>query len=462
VSAEDPRAAATDPVKNDPAATEPVETQAVFLVLTTSGLKDSVAGVIESARYRASIQPSLDGVRIVGPVRPARSVGQWLSGSDDTGEAVWRALRSSIPKLRTAPGANLLLGVVVVDRLPSAVADQIAALRGSPRLQALPLRIHGLSIGAKPADENGESKGAVADSATARDRLDGALLRIIQDALSDAEADPELLIPEQLLGRLFDGRTVQREAAAGVRAVTLSDDDESAGHARLLASRFPARPDEPQRNEPARPRADATPESKRPLRRVYIVVGSGIESRPRGLRRRLRQLIADLDLSLAPSDGETDGYTWLVAAGHPTFASPTVRPSGTLTGADLPRGSATRLDMRETMRGVAEMVRGHEASFLRRGQALTPPAVVFVLPSATLAGPTTQAAYRAITDHALVGWIVTGSDSRSPSRDVDRATLVYDKADAANALAAALRAAELEASNVDSILRDLENEMQQG
>ena len=137
-----------------------------------------------------------------------------------------------------------------------------------------------------------------------------------------------------------------------------------------------------------------------------------------------------------------------------------MRPSGTLTATDLPRGGATHVDMRATMRGVAALVRHHEASFRRRGQALTPAVVVFVFPSATLPGPTTLAAYRAIKDLATVGWIITGSGAGSPSRDVDPATLVYDSDDAASELAAAVGLAEVEASRVDSILRDLENEMQ--
>lgn len=434
---------------------DPAKTQVVFLVLTTAELKDPVAAIVESARYRVTTHPSLEAIRIVGPMRPSRTLGQWVRGSEDVGESVWRALRDTIPAATSGPGANLLLGVAVIDRQPAAVADRIATLRASPRLQALPLQIHGLAIDGPTADESGDAGGAVA-----RDRLDVALLRIIESARSDAEADPDLLVPEPLLARLFAGRTVRREPTAGVRAVTLSDADESAGHARLLASRIRLDPEEPQPSNPAPPPSEVTPGGNRPLRRLYIVAGAGVESRPRKVRRRLGELIGDLDLSLAPSDGETTGYTWLVAAGHPRFSLPTVRPSGTLTAADLPRGSATHVDMRATMRGVATLVSGHEASFRRRGQALAPAVVVFVLPSASLAGPTTLAAYRAIKEIASVGWIITGSGSRSPSRDVDDATLVHDKDDAANELAAALHIAELEASDVDSVLRDLENEMQ--
>ena len=293
-----------------------------------------------------------------------------------------------------------------------------------------------------------------------RDRLDVDLLRAIESALSDAEADLGLLVPQQLLAGLFDGRTVRAQPSARARAVTLSDADETASHRSLLASRTRPQPAEPQPNEPASSSLGVVPVGDRPLRRVYIVAGAGIESRPRKVRRRLGELIADLDLSLAPSDGETIGYTWLVAADNPRFAFPTVRPSGTLTAADLPRGSATHIDMRATTRGVAALVRGHEASFRRREQALAPAVVVFVFPTATLAGPTTLAAYRAIKDLATVGWIITGSGAGSPSRDVDTATLVYDNDDAANEFAAAVRIAEIEANRVDSILRDLENEMQ--
>ncbi|MDY0910897.1 hypothetical protein [Microbacterium sp. CFBP9034] len=447
------------------AAPDPAQTQTVFLVVTTAELKDSVAGIVESARYRLTTRPSLEGITVVGPVRPSRTVGQWLRGSEDAGESVWRALRDSIPKVTSRQGANLLLGVVVVDRQPDAVADRIAALRASPRLQALPLQIHGLSIDGQAADGSGRaaaSRGVEEDEhavgAAVRDRIDIALLRIMEGALSRAEADPDLLIPEPLLARLFAGRTMQRDLAAGVRGVTLSDTDESSAHARLIASGTRQDAEEPQLSTPAPP--DVTGISHRPLRRLYIVAAAGVESRPRKVRRRLGELIENLDLSLTPSDSETTGYTWLVAAGNPQFSQPTVRPSGTLTAADLPRGSATHVDMRATMRGVAALVSGHDASFRRRGHALTPALVVFVLPSATLAGPTTLAAYRSIKELATVGWIITGSGSRSPSRDVDGATLVHDTDDAANELAAALRIAELEASDVDSVLRDLENEMQ--
>jgi hypothetical protein len=461
VTAVDPEAGSST------AAPDPAPTQAIFLVLTTAELKDSVAGIVESARYRVTTHPSLEGIRIVGPMRPSRTVGQWVRRSGDAGESVWRALRNSIPEVTSGPGANLLLGVAVIDRQPAAVAGRIAALRASPRLQALPLQIHGISMEGQAADGSGGAATSVgvignggADRAAVRDRLDVALLRIIEGALSSAEADPDLLVAEQLLARLFAGRTVQREPAGGVRAVTLSDADESASHASLLSSRTRPHREEPQPSDPVSPPSDVTPNGNRPLRRLYIVAGAGVESRPRKVRRRLGELVGNLDLSLAPSDGGTTGYTWLVSAGNPRFSLPTVRPSGTLTAADLPRGSATHIDMRATMSGVAALVSGHEASFRRRGQALAPAVVVFVLPSATLAGPTTLAAYRAIKNLATVGWLITDSGSRSPSRDVDTATLVHDNDDAANELADALRIAELEASDVDSVLRDLENEMQ--
>ncbi|MEU1972868.1 hypothetical protein ABZ477_14525 [Microbacterium sp. NPDC019599] len=459
----------TEDPESEASSATPSSTPALFLVVTTAELKDVVRSATYLARDRVATRPSLEGVTIVGPARSTRTVGQWLRGSDDVGEPVWKALRDSIPDVAVAPGGQLLLGVVVLDRQPTAVADRVAALRASPRLKGVPLQVHGLSVDGRSVDadesvgESGRAGRAERNpGATVRDGLDVALLSTIEEAMLGAEEDPALLIPEPMIVELFAGRTVRREPARGVRAVPLRDADEAASHASLLAARTGQRAEEPLASEPAPPLVNAAPVVSRPLRRVYIVAGAGLESRPRKVRRRLGELVESLDRALLSSDSETTGYTWLVAAGTPRFSEPIVRPSGTLKAADLPRSSATSVDMRATMRGVAALVSSNEASFRRRGQPLTPAVVVFVLPSAILPGPTTLGAYRAIKNLATVGWLVTDSAVRTPNRDIDLATLVYDKDDAASELASALRDAELDASDLDSVLRDLENEMQNG
>ena len=142
---------AGDPEADSPtAAPDPAQTQAVFLVLTTAELKDSVAGIVESARYRVTTHPSLEGIRIVGPMRPSRTVGQWVRGSEDRESQSGGPCATAFPRLRQGRVRTCCWASPSSTASPPRSRIASPALRASPRLQALPLQIHGLSIDGRP------------------------------------------------------------------------------------------------------------------------------------------------------------------------------------------------------------------------------------------------------------------------------------------------------------------------
>ena len=150
-----------------PHAPEPAQTQAVFLVLTTAELKDSVGGIVESVRYRVKLHPSLEAIRIVGPLRPSRTCGEWLAAATIREMSVWRACATAIPEVTAGPAriCSWASSWSAASQRRLRIASQpFEALRVCRRFRC---RFLGLSVDGEATDQTdeGRSGGADADGA---------------------------------------------------------------------------------------------------------------------------------------------------------------------------------------------------------------------------------------------------------------------------------------------------------
>jgi len=395
--------------------------RAVVVVAAPRSLTRVLDPMVKAASRTSASDPSLDGsLLFTGPQRLHAPASPRLTIGRSDAHRMLTAWARCLADVSTPATTYTALGVIVVDTDGASVTSRLKALRTSKDLRALPVVVRGVSLSpmtsATPeVTDIDESSGPV--------RLDTVIADVGKQILAEAQATPEFMMPSELVGDVLGVTMARLSAPVIFDPPTHAEPDNTDQRSTM--------PERPEVSEP-----ETAPDDL-PLRLTYIVTALGAEARPRWTRARITDLVLQLDGALVPQDDPITSRTSFVVAGRPDIARKAVS-TGKLERGDICRPSADDLDMTKTMDQVSHLLADDIAACNRRGHKLARPLVIFIMPSATIAGIYCHEYYKKIKKAADIGWLVTNPDAGAPSTAIDASRVVVDKPDAASELLCAM------------------------
>lgn len=391
-------------------------------VVTSKGLSQVVEAAVRGTEYSLAADLALaECVKLIGPTELGKRPGGWRPFRESDGRRIREAIREVFSEESFPEDARAAIGVIVVDSDLDTLSRRMPALERHPDFANLPLIWRGVTL---------DSRDSPISSST---RLDAVLLQEIASLVQEIERT-NAAVPVELLARLLPEVRATFAEAGMVAAVGNAGTEGDLRPNKTLIIDGTVDPTPPvEADSVAVASEDPYPTTEsQPLRLTYVVAGWGLEARPRSVRRRLIEILDELEGGLNAAE-DVVSRTTVIAASQGVEKRATVRENWAKTTLGTWRPSTEHLDITATMRDVAELVVENVASYERRSQALTKPLVIFLLPSPTLTGAMCATFYRKIKDIADVGWIVNG-DKKQPSYEIDSETVVRDKEDAVNEL----------------------------
>lgn len=415
---------------------------AVILAVCPDEYAKAFRPLVDAAIFQISVDPLLgDALHLAGPLALPKPNRWRLFGQSSDSAHVRDGLRDRLNSIVLDRDARVALGVIFIEPDVDAVDRAISECQSAQELVGLPVQFRGISLTPILDAEREDMVGINASLGPVR--FDHLLLDMCRSILATAQTSSSMTMTSGILTRAIGAGSVASSPEEEVTAARLADDEVAETHSALVATTHaPSRalmpesgtiPEHHPRHLPHANDKYAVAEGL-PVRLTYLVLAMSSESRPSRVRSRVVALARALDRELVPLPGTIASRTVLVAAGQGETRSPVMRVTGNLVESDFWKPAADFLDMTRTMEELVRLVTENIASFERRSQPLVRPLVIFVMPTAAMAGARCLSHYRKLKDLGDIGWIITEKDTTSPSSEVDLHGLVVDKEDVVNEL----------------------------
>lgn len=403
----------------------------VVAVACSEGVRSKISRAFLNADYSLSVDPVLsEALVLVGPQGLRTSLRHRGSafGSNDA-ERIRKSFESGLLKSDLDQFTRVVLGVIVVDYGQN-LETIMMGLRSAPQLTGIRMQVRGISL----TPISGEPIKGVTTLGPDQG-LDALILRICEEVIESSQSSTRMSVPAPELGRVFSSVKIGSRIADEVEPARMIDQEESAAHANqvAIASSASVQEQRPALLQPS-PQDPYMAPGGIPLRLTYLVIANGAESKPKNVHNRIVELVVDLDRGLTPHHNMFASKTRLVAAGQGDSRRPIMRDTGSIDRASIWKPSSDFLDMTKVMRELLQLVTEDIESCQRRGQKLSKPLVLFVLPDATMSGERCLNLYRSLKERVDIGWLITDKDAPGPNAEVDGQRVVTDKFDVVNEL----------------------------
>lgn len=403
----------------------------VVAVACSEGVRSKISRAFLNADYSLSVDPVLsEALVLVGPQGLRTSLRHRGSafGSNDA-ERIRKSFESGLLKSDLDQFTRVVLGVIVVDYGQN-LETIMMGLRSAPQLTGIRMQVRGISL----TPISGEPIKGVTTLGPDQG-LDALILRICEEVIESSQSSTRMSVPAPELGRVFSSVKIGSRIADEVEPARMIDQEESAAHANqvAIASSASVQEQRPALLQPS-PQDPYMAPGGIPLRLTYLVIANGAESKPKNVHNRIVELVVDLDRGLTPHHNMFASKTRLVAAGQGDSRRPIMRDTGNIDRASIWKPSSDFLDMTKVMRELLQLVTEDIESCQRRGQKLSKPLVLFVLPDATMSGERCLNLYRSLKERVDIGWLITDKDAPGPNAEVDGQRVVTDKFDVVNEL----------------------------
>ena len=404
----------------------------VVVVACSEGVRSKISRAFLNAGYSLSVDPVLsEALVLVGPQGLRTSLrhrGTSAFGSTDA-ERIRKSFESGLSQSDLDQFTRVVLGVIVVDHAQN-LETIMMGLRGAPQLTGIRMQVRGISL----TPISGEPIKGVTTLGPDQG-LDPLILRVCEEIIESSQSSTRMSVPALELGKVFSSVKIGSRIADEVEPARMMDQEESAAHANqvAIASSVSAQEQRPALLQPS-PQDPYMAPGGLPLRLTYLVIANGVESKPKKIHNGIVELVVDLDRGLTPHHNTFASKTRLVAAGQGESRRPIMRDTGSIDKASIWKPSSDFLDMTRVMRELLQLVTEDIESCQRRGQKLSKPLVLFVLPDAAMSGERCLNLYRSLKERADIGWLITDKDAPGPNAEVDGQRVVTDKFDVVNEL----------------------------
>lgn len=406
--------AASDPQYADapgqslaPVPADPTPTKALVLLVVHASLRAQAQGIVSAVRVGLELDPVLNDIAMAfGP--EIASTGLLKTATRGLARKVRGKFLAELPRWPVASTDQLVLGVVVVAPTQSQTSEILDSLTDSKEFATLPLLLRGLSLDGRSSFTDARIMALPPGSPT---RTDEAILRLVQDQVSEAESDSggRLSVDhlEAMTGvtpALTDLVVTTPPAAATSKTGTLR----GAADNRYLVST-----------------------AGEPVEVVYLVVASGLESRPKHIRAREVELAVALDKALHERSSAPLGQTWVIQMG--LTRQPIVVSGGGLTAASLSTPGSAHIDLTDEIERTSRTIEEVTASYARRGVPTTTlPIVVVIVPPLTTPGYRFRRAVARLGEASRTAWLLVAADDNDGLRKLPTDRVFRDKPDVVN------------------------------